>query len=154
MVDGLNAIQGEGQPLALLVSVHDAFPNEWKRFLEADAQTGDHVLELPIAADHFPYLARRNGLAVTKASFVIMLEPDLEVASFEARLDLVQSPEAFVPAFGDGCMVASFALGGVQPDVWELKIADGEIPEALQSDGALDPEKLAGLALILHYTLD
>ncbi|PRQ09356.1 hypothetical protein ENSA7_09450 [Enhygromyxa salina] len=158
LVDGLNATQGEGQPLALLVSVHDAFPNEWKQFFEVDADTGDHVLTLPISAEHFPHFARHKGFGILKASVALILEPSLgseTIPELEARLDVAQSPAELVQAQGDAFMSASFALNGpAQPGVWTLKVADSVISAQLQTNGRLDPNKLAGLVLVLRYTLN
>jgi hypothetical protein len=156
LVEGLNAIQGEGQPLALLIAVHEAFPKEWKKFFEVDPQSGDHVLTLPISTKHFPHFARRNGFAITKTSVALMLEPKLAtVGEFEARLSVAQSPESLVQAPGDAFMGATFALGGpAQPDTWTFNVADDKIPEQLQTDGELDRSKLVGLLMVLRYTLD
>ncbi|WP_165704115.1 neuraminidase-like domain-containing protein [Enhygromyxa salina] len=158
LVDGFNAIQGEGEPLALMFSVHDAFPNQWKQFFEVDADTGDHVLTLPISAEHFPHFARHKGFGIIKASVALILEPSLgseTIPEVEAQLDVAQSPAALVQAQGDAFMSATFALNGpAQPDVWTLKVADSVIPAQLQTNGRLDPNKLAGLVLVLRYTLN
>ncbi|WP_106395305.1 Tc toxin subunit A-related protein [Enhygromyxa salina] len=155
LVERFNSIHA-GEPMALLLSVHEAFPNEWERFFEVDE--GDHVLSLPILAEHFPYLARRTGFAVTKLSFAAMLEPSLgsvPIPDVAAQLDLVQAAQDFVQAPDDAFMTASFTLGSpTQPGTWALTVADGAIPAQLQTDGVLDPDRLAGMVLVLHYTLE
>ncbi|NJN06027.1 MAG: hypothetical protein HC814_06190, partial [Rhodobacteraceae bacterium] len=60
LAESFNAIHGEGEPLALLVAVHEAFPNEWMQFHEPDPDTGNHMLTLPISAAHFPHFARSS----------------------------------------------------------------------------------------------
>jgi hypothetical protein len=151
-----NSIHGEDQPLALLVSVHDAFPNEWERFFTVVED--EHVLTLPIVAEHFPYFARHNGFEITKVGVVLLLDPGLageSISPIEADLDLEESAQNIVKGENEAFMTATFTLAAaVAPGTWTLTIADSEIPAELQSGGNLDPDKVVGLALVLHYTLD
>jgi hypothetical protein len=157
LVEGFNTIHGEDLPLALLISVHEAFPNEWKQFFEVEEDSDDHVLTLPISAEHFPHFARSNGFKITKAGVMLMLEPSLgfeDIDDVEARLDVAQSPEDIVQAPDGAFMGATFPLAAAAPGVWTLKVKDDQIPDHLQTDGMLDPTKLTGLVLVLRYTLD
>jgi len=155
LADSFNSFHGEEQPLALLVSVHDAFPNEWEQFFTA--VEGEHVLSLPISGEHFPHFARHNGFEVTGVGVVLLLDPNLgseSIASIEAELNLDESAKNLVQAPGDAYMTATFTLtAAVQPGTWTLTIADSQVPAGLQSEGKLDPTKVVGLALVLRYTL-
>ena len=149
-----NSISGEGEPLALLVSVHEAFPNEWEQFLTVDS--GNHVLSLPITAEHFPYFARRKGFEVAEVSFAMMLEPSLAsetMNSISATLSGEQNPQNFGHASGDAFMTTTFTLTApVQPSTWTVTVADTAIQQ-LHTAGLLDPDKLVGMVMVLRYTL-
>ena len=82
LVARLNSIHGEDEPLALLVRVDAAFPNEWERFFGVEA--GVHLLSLPMEARHFPHVAQRRGFEFTKVGVALMLAPELESPSIAA----------------------------------------------------------------------
>lgn len=151
VVARLNQIHGD-QPLALVVAVHDAFPNEWQQMFEVE--DGDHILTLPLTPEHFPYLAQRSGLSLRQADFALLLDPSVtSVSSFPASLTLVQNPVNFMQKQGDAFTRASFTLASAAPDTMTLRFAGNDVPAELRTDGEFDPDKLAGMLLLIHYTL-
>ena len=147
----LNQIHA-GEPLTLLVAVHEAFPNEWQRMLEAD-DSGNHVLTLPLSPEHFPFFVRHRSVALTHAGFALLLEPSITgVSSFGVSL-VGQQPTTFKQTGGNAFMIASFALGDIAPDTMTLTIGDAEALAQLRVDGDLDAEKLVGMILLIRYTL-
>ncbi|NJK31071.1 MAG: hypothetical protein HC927_00915 [Deltaproteobacteria bacterium] len=151
----LNAMLG-GSELPLALAVHEAFPNEWEQFFAVES--GNHVLTLPITADHFPYFARRTGFDVIQVDLVMLLDSSLAeetVTSIAAELDLQEGSENFVQSPDTAYMSASFdAPPAAQAETWTLTIADSVIPALLQDgDDALDPTKLVGMVMIVRYML-
>uniref|UniRef100_UPI0021596A3E Tc toxin subunit A-related protein n=1 Tax=Enhygromyxa salina TaxID=215803 RepID=UPI0021596A3E len=62
-----------GEELMQLLVVHDAFPNEWQRFL-APPSAGPQELSLPVERKHFDHLARRSGVEIKRVEFALLLE--------------------------------------------------------------------------------
>jgi hypothetical protein len=151
-----NTVHGEDEPMAVVLSVHEAFPNAWQRFFEIE--DGEHVLTVPVSAEHFPYFARSTGFGVSEISFVMLLERSLaspQLASISTQLDFDPTPQELTHAEGDAFMSATFTLGAaVQPGTWMLTMADADLSEFHTDGGALDPTKVVGMAMVLRYTLD
>ncbi|MFV8753051.1 neuraminidase-like domain-containing protein [Nannocystaceae bacterium ST9] len=155
LVGRFNEVHGEEEPMALIVSVDAAFPNEWEQFFAVSG--GDHVLTLPLSNEHFPYFARRRGFTVAKVGVVLLLAPTLASASFgpiAASLDVQVSPGSLVKTAA--AMTATFTAPASTPaETWTLTIADSVVPTELQDESdALDRSKVVGLALVIAYTLN
>lgn len=155
LAERFNELLGENEPAALVVSVHEAFPNEWEQFFAVSS--GDHVLSLPMKAEHFPYFARHNGFEVTKVGLILLLDPSLAsgTRSFASELSLLEeAPQNLAQVNGEAFMTTTFTLGTpVQPGTWTLTIADSVLGD-LKTEGDLDPNKVVGMLMVLRYTLD
>lgn len=158
LVDQLNAAL-EGQELMQMIVVNSAFPNEWERFLAEPGASADQDLTLPIKMTHFPYFAQRQGLVVNQLDFALLLSDDvgadgdlvLEPSFSEGSLTLVQQE---VESELKPLMVGVVGSLSEQPDTWTLSLEDDGAPAGIKSGTRLDRSKIAGMLMIIRYTLD
>jgi hypothetical protein len=146
-----------------LLAVHDAFPNEWERFLEPAEGAQEQSLTLPVDEDHLPYFALRQGLIVHSVEVALLLEDGVDASGAGSMtLDVggSQPPLELSPG-GDGTYLAG-DTGTLNPleqlGTWTLTRSPGVDPydpnELDDPDtGWLDRSKIVGMYLLIHYQL-
>jgi hypothetical protein len=159
-VGELNALLAGEQ--AQLFVVHDAFPNQWERFLAPTEDAVEQALTLPLERKHFPYFAQRQGFGITKVEFALLLD-DSVVSPDPENLTLTLGGDQAVVVLSkasDGSYMVggSGALAPVQqPGTWTLTRAKGQDPAQGDLDypgGWVDRTKVTGMLMIVRYTLD
>ncbi|WP_146157796.1 neuraminidase-like domain-containing protein [Enhygromyxa salina] len=143
-----------GAELMRLFVVHDAFPNEWEQFLVTPS-SGPQVLSLPVELEEFDHLARRQGVQIKRVEFALLLPDGVDAGddlSFTssigvAELDLVQTDD-------DAFMIGDTGVITEQPGTWTLSLADDTAPANIKDGTRLDRTKVAGMLMIVRYTLD
>ncbi|MFO7566462.1 MAG: neuraminidase-like domain-containing protein [Enhygromyxa sp.] len=149
--------------------VHDAFPNEWEKFLSPGDSETTHALTLPIDPTHFPYFAQRKGFGIDSVDVHLVLEPTVDGTVTGTVVDFFDDadPEADPPvtpaseSFGTGTygntISVSFDSLTASAQPWRLEIdtTSTTIPLGLDPDetGMLDRTVIAGMVVIVHYSL-
>ncbi|NJK31767.1 MAG: hypothetical protein HC927_04720 [Deltaproteobacteria bacterium] len=143
-----------GEQLVQIISVVEAFPNEWEAFFAVDGG-GNHVLTLPVGSSHFPYFARRNGIEVSHVACTFLLAEDVgSVANIPGTLaDIQASAGTFGPKDGQ-IMTATFTADTpAAPAPMSLTIDHDDVEDLYDAEDNLDRAKLVGMVLVIRYSL-
>ena len=140
--------------LKQLLAVHSAMPYEWERFLAA-ADAGAQVLELPVTLEMFDHLAQRQGVTIRQLELALLLEPDVTAGGDLALTPSIGTgPVTLTQGVNDAFMVGSLGSLNEAPGTWTLSLADDAAPTGIKAGTRLDRSKVAGLLLVIHYTLN
>jgi hypothetical protein len=147
--------------------VQDAFPNEWEKFLSPGVGETTHALTLPIAPTHFPYFAQRKGFEIDSVEVHLVLDPSVSGTVTGTAIDFFDDAAADPPgtpvsstfaagSYGNtistsfGSLTASAQSWRLEIDTTQATIPIGLDPEAT---GLLDRSTVAGMILIVHYSV-
>jgi len=144
----LDEVAEEGQGLFRLVSFKHEFSTQLHHLL-FPAEGAPQSTTLPLTRRHFPLFLRNRSLTVTRAMLIIKPKEGeaFDSSSVAVTLNGIEgSAFAAIPAL-NGLPASEFTLNhAIQAEggsPWELVI----------SNGALDPERVADVYLLITYTV-
>ena len=143
--------------------VQDAFPNEWEAFLSPTS--APQSLTLPITEEHFPFYAQRAGFTIDSIAVYLVLDPSATGTVTGAGVDFFDDATADPPgtpvnqSFGSGTygntIEVTYSSLSVTAQSWRFEIDDTTVPTGLDldQDGFIDRSLVAGMLVVVHYSL-
>ena len=174
LLEALNKIAdilaAEQTGLTRIISARHEFSNEWHRFLYPAADASTQALNLNLSKALLPYLVQNKSIHVQKITAVLLLErpgdyADSQPLAVTLKLpdggrnsaDMIKDPElAGLPAMGAGAnFVLSEADHPVEVVVNESDVATLPAELVVERNGKkrLNPDAIADMLVVLHYTL-
>ena len=142
-----------------LLVVHEAQPNAWAAFLTGEADVAQSIA-LPRLDPHFAYALRNAGVRVRELELVLMLAETVEscgpvtftlAAGQQSWPIVLTKPAELALAIGSTGVLAP----AIDPGPWTLSRTLGPEPaELVALDGRIDPTRIAGLMLLIHFEIE